>query len=121
MTRRHEPDVDAAAYVSGIMQRRERRRFERHLLTCEMCWREVRLDHEGRRLAELGRGAAPAGLREAVRAAVARGPVRDAAVLDIASAAPARRSGMPGRYAWMVPAVAAAVSLLVVAGSMLCL
>jgi hypothetical protein len=66
----HEPDSDAAAYVTGTMTPEERERFEAHLLTCETCWREVRLDREGRALAGSAREAAPAELRESVRAAV---------------------------------------------------
>jgi hypothetical protein len=66
----HEPDRDAAAYVTGTMTLDERERFEAHLLTCETCWREVRLDREGRALAGSAREAAPAELRESVRAAV---------------------------------------------------
>jgi len=66
----HEPDRDAAAYVTGTMTPDERDRFEAHLLTCETCWREVGLDREGRTLAESAREAAPAELRESVRAAV---------------------------------------------------
>ena len=66
----HEPDRDAAAYVTGTMTLDERERFEAHLLTCETCWREVQLDREGRALAESAREAAPAALRETVRAAV---------------------------------------------------
>ena len=66
----HEPDRDAAAYVTGTMTLDERERYEAHLLTCETCWREVQLDREGRALAESAREAAPAALRETVRAAV---------------------------------------------------
>jgi len=66
----HQPDHDAAAYVTGTMTPSERERFEAHLLTCETCWREVGLDREGRRLAESARETAPAALRESVRAAV---------------------------------------------------
>ena len=66
----HDPDRDAAAYVTGTMAPEERDRFEAHLLTCETCWREVRLDREGRALAESARETAPAALRESVRAVV---------------------------------------------------
>jgi hypothetical protein len=66
----HEPERNAAAYVTGTMTPEERERFEEHLLTCETCWREVSLDRQGRTLAESAREAAPAELREGVRAAV---------------------------------------------------
>lgn len=65
-----DPEVDAAAYVSGHMSSDRRRRFEEHLVDCEPCWEEVRADREGRRLADVAREVAPAGLRDAVRASV---------------------------------------------------
>ena len=66
----HQPELDAAAFVTGLMGRRERRSFERHLLECEACWEEVRLDRLGRGVAEAGRTVAPPELRETIRAAV---------------------------------------------------
>jgi anti-sigma factor RsiW len=66
-----DPEIDAAAYVSGAMPPAHRRAFEGHLLECEGCWDEVRADREGRRLAEMAREVAPGGLRDAVRASVA--------------------------------------------------
>lgn len=69
----HPRDVEAeaAAYVSGALAARRRRRFERHLIQCERCWGEVGADREGRRLAEAAREVAPASLRDAVRGSVA--------------------------------------------------
>lgn len=110
MSRDHEPELDAITYVSGLMRRRERRRFELHLLECETCWEEVRLDRQGRRVAEAGREVAPPELREAVRAAVA----------DAASGNPDRAvvSLRPHRRApALLPAVAAALSVIVLAVS----
>jgi anti-sigma factor RsiW len=66
----HEPERDAAAYVGGVMTPEERERFEEHLLSCEACWREVRVDREGRRLAESARESAPDELRASVIEAV---------------------------------------------------
>ena len=117
--RGHDPEVDSAAYVSGVMRARGRRRFERHLLTCEMCWSEVRLDREGRRLAELGREASPVGLRNAVRAAVAVGPERQPGPSDARSEIPASRTAVTGRPGWRVPAIAMAAAFFVIAGSLL--
>jgi hypothetical protein len=71
MKRRHDPERNAAEYVSGELSRRARRWFERHILECEDCWREVLLGRFGRRVAEDGREPVPAGLRDRVRAAVA--------------------------------------------------
>jgi anti-sigma factor RsiW len=69
--RGHDPERAAAEYVSGDLRRRARLRFERHILECEDCWREVRVGRAGRRFAETGRELAPSSLRDAVRAAVA--------------------------------------------------
>jgi hypothetical protein len=44
--------------------------FERHMVQCEDCWREVDLGRKGRSVAESGRELAPQSLRERVRAAV---------------------------------------------------
>lgn len=68
--RAHDPERDAAAYVSGELSGRVRRRFDDHLLECEDCWREVRVGREGRRIAERVRELAPPELRDDVRAAV---------------------------------------------------
>ena len=68
--RLHDPERNAAEYVSGELGRRATRWFEAHLLNCEDCWREVLLGRLGRRVAEEAREQAPAGLRERVRAAV---------------------------------------------------
>ncbi len=67
----HDPERDVAAYVSGELSPKDLRRFEAHLLECELCWQEVQLNREGRRLAESSRVSVPARLREDVRAAVA--------------------------------------------------
>lgn len=68
--RPHDPERNAAEYVSGELRRRARRWFEAHLLKCEDCWREVLLGRVGRRIAESARELAPPDLREDVRAAV---------------------------------------------------
>lgn len=68
--RPHDPERNAAEYVTGELSRRARRWFEAHLLHCEDCWREVLLGRLGRRVAEEAREQAPAGLRDRVRAAV---------------------------------------------------
>jgi hypothetical protein len=70
-TREHDPERFSAEYVSGEMAGRARRWFERHLLDCDDCWREVLLGRFGRRIAEDAREPVPVGLRDRVRAAVA--------------------------------------------------
>jgi len=68
--RPHDPERNAAEYVTGELSRRATRWFEAHLLHCEDCWREVLLGRLGRRVAEEAREQASAGLRDRVRAAV---------------------------------------------------
>jgi Putative zinc-finger len=85
----HDPQRAAAAYLGGQLGRRQRERFETHLLACEPCWGEVQAGRRGRALAESVRELAPQQLRERVRATVEahpahpprRGRARTAAVL----------------------------------------
>jgi len=67
----HDPDRDAAAFLGGAMRARRATAFEKHLLECEECWREVAEGRRGRALIESVRELAPAGAREDLRAAVA--------------------------------------------------
>jgi hypothetical protein len=71
---RHDPERMAAAYLAGELGRRERERFEAHILECDDCWGEVGLGRRGRALAEAMREVAPQRLRERVRATVAAAP-----------------------------------------------
>lgn len=66
----HDPEVNASLYVSSELPRRLLRWFERHLVECDDCWREVWLARRGRFVAENARELAPAALRDAVRGAV---------------------------------------------------
>lgn len=68
--RPHDPERNAATYVSGELPGRRRRWFESHLLDCEDCWREVLIGRLGRRLASDVRDVAPAALRDRIRASV---------------------------------------------------
>jgi len=70
MDRHHDPERNAAEYISGELPVRARRWFERHMLDCEDCWREVLLGRFGRRVAEDAREPVPAGLRDRIRASV---------------------------------------------------
>ena len=70
MSRRHDPERNAAEYVSGELTARARRWFERHIVDCDDCWREVILGRFGRRVAEDAREPVPPGLRDRVRASV---------------------------------------------------
>jgi hypothetical protein len=56
---RHDPERMAAAYLAGELGRRQRERFEAHVLECDDCWREVGLGRRGRALAESMREVAP--------------------------------------------------------------
>jgi putative zinc finger protein len=71
---RHDPERMAAAYLAGELARRQRERFEAHILECDECWREVGLGRRGRALAESLREVAPQRLRERVRGTVAATP-----------------------------------------------
>jgi anti-sigma factor RsiW len=70
MERHHDPERNAAEYVSGELPTRARRWFERHVLDCDDCWREVLLGRFGRRVADDAREPVPPGLRDRVRAAI---------------------------------------------------
>ena len=98
---RHDPERMAAAYLAGELGRRQRERFEAHVLACDDCWGEVGLGRRGRALAESMREVAPQRLHERVQATVAATP-------------PTRRRARRG-----VLAAAMAVLVAVVAGGLL--
>ena len=91
------------------MTHEERERFEEHLLSCETCWREVRLDRQGRLLAESARESAPEDLRASVLAAVLAAPHEDVV-------APPGAGGRANSR-WQRVAFVAAVLALVVAAA----
>jgi len=66
----HDPERDAALYVSGEMRQAERGPFEAHLIGCDDCWREVALGRQGRGMAGATREIAPPGLRDDIRASI---------------------------------------------------
>ena len=70
----HDPPPAAAAYLGGELGRRQRERFQVHLLACEACWGEVQAARRGRALAESAREVAPQHLRDRVRATVEATP-----------------------------------------------
>jgi hypothetical protein len=70
----HDPAGLAAAYLGGQLALRQRERYQRHLLECEDCWREVQAARQGQALAESVREVAPQRLRERVRATVEATP-----------------------------------------------
>ena len=70
MPLKHDSERNAAAYLGGLLSGPRRRMFERHILDCEDCWREVDLGRKGRSVAESARELAPQALRERVRAGV---------------------------------------------------
>jgi len=67
---KHDPERNAAAYLGGLLKGARRRMFERHMVGCEDCWREVDLGRKGRSVAESAREIAPQALRERVRMVV---------------------------------------------------
>lgn len=68
-----DPEALAARYVAGEMRADQRWRFQRHLLDCDECWHEVAAARAGRAAIETLRRAAPAVLRDRVRATVELG------------------------------------------------
>jgi len=72
----HDPERCAAEYLGGAMSARGARRFEAHLVECDQCWQEMAEGRAGRQIAESARELASAGLRDDVRAVVARLPRR---------------------------------------------
>jgi hypothetical protein len=74
--KKHDPESAAAAYLSGVISLRARRRFEAHLVECPDCWEEVRTGGVGRGYAEAGRELAPQELRDRIRGQVALVPAR---------------------------------------------
>jgi hypothetical protein len=106
---RHDPERAAAAYLGGELGRRQRARFEAHLLACDGCWREVQAGRRGRALAESLRQAAPPHLRDRVRATVEV----EAATAHARPARPGGRRRWPGVAGPRV--VAAALALAIVA------
>lgn len=118
----HDSEVAAATYLGGGMRPRARRAFERHLLGCQDCWREVSLGREGRHLAESARQVAPAELRERLRTVISAQASASADPgsgssssrrFQFRSAAPSRRRPA-GRRAWA--ALAATAALVIGAG-----
>ena len=58
------------AFLAGDLESAGARRFDEHLLECEMCWRAVREDRAGRLAAQALRRQAPRGLTDRVAFAV---------------------------------------------------
>jgi anti-sigma factor RsiW len=113
----HDPAGLAAAYLGGELPHRQRERYQRHLLECEACWREVQAARRGRELAESLRELAPQRLRERVRATVEAAPASSAS-------GPRRRwsaatSRLPGRGGVLAAAVALLALLALAAGGLL--
>jgi anti-sigma factor RsiW len=59
----HDP-MTVAAYVAGELTGGPHAEFEKHLLACEACWKEVEVGRRGRQLVALAREPAPDALRE---------------------------------------------------------
>jgi hypothetical protein len=111
----HDPAGLAATYLAGELGRRQRDRYERHLLECEHCWREVQTARRGRALAESIREVTPQRLRERVRATVETAP---------ANGRPWRRwpgaiTRPPGRRRVLAAGVALVALLALAAGGLL--
>jgi len=108
----HDPAALAATYLGGELGRRRRERYERHLLECEDCWREVQAARRGRALAESVRELAPQRLRERVRATVEATPPHDHPWWSGATATPAGRGRVLAAVALVAVVALAAGGLL---------
>lgn len=73
--RKHDPEREAALYLDGEMSKRQKERFESHIVDCEECWHEADTARQGRSIAESGREIAPYEMRERVRAMIPSLPV----------------------------------------------
>jgi len=105
----HDSEGDAARFLGGVLSGRAHRTFERHLVGCEACWREVELGRAGRRLVESARELAPLELRERLRTVVASAHAEAAATVDHRARLGRRlRQAAPARP-WLVAAAAALV------------
>lgn len=69
---KHEPELNAAAYLAGELDRGDRVAFEEHLLECEECWAEVEAGRRGMLAAEQARELAPMHLRARIRESLAQ-------------------------------------------------
>src|SRR6266851_3988535 len=95
------------AFLAGDLDPVAARRWDEHLLSCEQCWRAVREDRDGRRVAELLRQPTPPGLADRVRFAVEL-----AAATSTTSQRRDHRRG-PVRWRWLAGAGACAAGLTV--------
>lgn len=109
----HDGEVEAARFLGGTLSARAHRAFERHLLSCEACWREVELGRTGRRLVELSREMAPVDLRERLRTVVAGAQVEPVARVEHRARLGRRRRSLRTARPWRL-AVASALALIVV-------
>ena len=65
------PETRIVAFLAGELSNEEERRFDRHLLSCEQCWRAVQADRAAHFALDQLREPAPAGLHDRVTLAVA--------------------------------------------------
>ena len=65
------PETRIIAFLAGELSNEEERRFDRHLLSCEQCWRAVQADRAAHFALDQFREPAPAGLHDRVTLAVA--------------------------------------------------
>ncbi len=109
----NDREESAARFVGGDLRPRAHRAFERHLLECEDCWREVELGRAGRALAESAREVAPADLRDRLRAVIQD---ESASALPLPLVRPSRP--VRPRTTWQRPVALAAVAVTVLAGAL---
>ena len=110
----HDSEGDAARFLGGALSARAHRAFERHLVGCEACWREVELGRAGRRLAESARELAPIELRERLRTVVAGVQAEPAARVAHRARLGRRLRAVPPASPWLLATTSALVLGLVV-------
>jgi hypothetical protein len=102
---------ELAAFLTGDLSGEAARAFDKHLLSCERCWRAVRADRVAREAGYRLRAAPPAGLADRVRFAVelaaADGPSRDhrrRRVFAVGTTLTALAAALAlGLLAWLLP------------------
>ena len=113
MAPEHVSEGDAARFLGGALSARAHRAFERHLVGCEACWREVELGRAGRRLAESARELAPSELRERLRTVVAGAQAEPAARVAHRARLGRRLRSVPLSSPWLLAAASALVLVVV--------
>ena len=105
----HDSEGEAARFLGGALSARPHRAFERHLVGCEACWREVELGRSGRRLVESARELAPPEMRERLRTLAASESAEPAAIVNRRERLSRRLRQGAQAHRWLLAGAAALV------------